>query len=60
MRRCATSGKDHDPSEDINQPWAIQCQAGKACISRARAVSATLTSCDDTSATTVPWASSEM
>lgn len=57
-------GNDLDPSEDINQPvrsnaWPV-CLASRACISRARAVSATPTSSDGADATIVPWASSEM
>jgi hypothetical protein len=52
MRRCATSERTMIP--------AIQCLAGKARISRARAVSAIRTSSDGASTTTVPWASSEM
>ncbi|MGY4412256.1 hypothetical protein ACVWW4_003992 [Bradyrhizobium sp. LB7.1] len=47
-------------SEDINKPGRSNALAGRARISRARAVSATRTSSDGASTTTVPWASSEM
>ena len=60
MRRCATSERTMTPAKtSTGLVQAIPRLAGKH-DHRARVVSATLTSCDDTSATTVPWASSEM
>jgi hypothetical protein len=56
VERCATSERTMIPAKTSTSS-AIQCLAGKARISRARAVSAIRTSSDGASATTVPWAS---
>jgi hypothetical protein len=54
MRRCATSERDHDPSDGIDRSTIDRSNARQpSCLSRARAVSATLTSSDGTSATVV-------
>jgi hypothetical protein len=57
MRRCATSERTMTPAKTSTSPGDLM---PKGSISRARAVSATRTSSDGASTTTVPWASSEM
>ena len=47
-------GKDRDPSEDMDQLGRSKCLTGKVRISRAPAVSATLTSSDGASVTVMP------
>ena len=59
MRRCATSERTMTLAKTSTSPGDLMpWPTGQ--VSRARAVSATRTSSDGASTTTVPWASSEM